>query len=409
MEKVVQLERDDSTRRPTISLALLAKMDDADDHLDLRSTLTDLSLHVDEIVVVAYSHRGDPRPMVMEACNLVPMTSGRVHSVVCTSPELNPELYDVDCPETFRRGRPLAGEVYAGESPGEKFVACRSRLRNLALSRCSMEWRISLTSREILHHPDCLRSLCRQLDESCRDVAYGSHHRGPRQTQVAKLSRNVPSIRYEGCARESLEGGLRPAIVENSLRTDERSDPSQDRVAFRALYAEARRLDWEIPICNLVHLARTSTPDQREFALSCIRCYLDGSLYPEERAWAAALRGEIHEAREELEEATQWYEASLAEHPGWKSALRLARVHFLRKSWQRCVEAYDRATQNLRESPAAHLCDDGSEQIATSLIHVAYAYHALERTDDCQRICRTLRELFPLSQAILSFCSSLEK
>jgi tetratricopeptide (TPR) repeat protein len=140
------------------------------------------------------------------------------------------------------------------------------------------------------------------------------------------------------------------------------------------------------------------------FAPLALRTYLDNSLYPEERAWACALQGEIYEESADLHQAATWYERSLAEHPGWKSALRLARIRFHQRQFRECLTAYDRAVENRDHH---HLCDDGAESFNAVLLYVAVALHETGKKDAAKLCCQRLRETYPNSSRVADLCRTI--
>jgi len=405
MPEIVTLKRDTDLNpgsSPTISLSLTVQS------AETTSVLESVGPHVDEVVVVLAADATLREPWRV-ALRDHPLLKDKIKTVVEVDPRSHPHLYETDRPETFLRGRPLGDETYLGIMTGQSFVADWSAARNLGWTLCSQEWRLALRDDESLDHPECLRDLCRSLDSHSRDVAFGSCFQGPRSRYTARLSRNVPGILFEGSARESLEGGLRPAIIEGSLSTQTTRSPSdlarECAEIFRTLYAEARARSWDVPPANLLHLAQTSLlAGLKTVAPLAIRTYLDNSLYPEERAWACTLQGEIFENASDLTQAATWYESSLAEHPGWKSALRLSRIRFHQRQFQECVAAYDRAVENRHHH---HLCDDGPESFDSTLLFVVVALAETGNVPAARLGCQRLRRAYPDSRKVAHLCETI--
>ena len=394
MQEIVNLKRASELHepgKPTISLALTVRPE-----ISGTEIAQNLLPHVDEIVVVLLDDSS--RQIWQEYLESLPIPG----TLILGSPSSRPHLYFKDLPESYTEGKPLGDESHTGPYSELPIVADWSALRNLGLSRCGQEWRLALRDDEQLRYPEYLRHVCQSLDAHCRDVAYLPHQRGPRNHYRAVLVRNRPEISFEGAARESIEGGVRPAIVRGSLEITSPSCPLDDARDWKTLYAEARRSSWNVSPTNLLHLAKLAdaacTPAIAEPAIST---YLDNSLYPEERAWALSLRGERLEAEGKLEEAASSYRESLAEHAGWKAALRLSRATFKLARWQDCLDAYVTACSTLSH---AHICDDGPESIANTLILLAGATSALGRQDEAKEICDKLRLLFPNSSKVQALC-----
>jgi tetratricopeptide (TPR) repeat protein len=406
MLKIVELKTDaelSPANGPTVSLSLTVRSARSP------STLLSVGSHVDEVVVVL-AIAAEHREQWITTLDTNPLLRDKIKTVIEVDPQTHPHLYEPDLPATFQLGNPLGDETYRGTATGKMFVSDWSAVRNLGWTRCSQEWRLALYDDENLDHPECLRDLCRSLDSHNRDVAYGSSSRDKRCRYAARLSRNFSGIRFEGSARESLEGGLRPTIVEGILSTRTTSASPSDLATecsetFRTLYAEARARSWDVPLSNLLHLAQTSRhADMEPFAPLAVKTYLDNSLFPEERAWACAIRGEIYENASDLHQAAAWYEISLAEHPGWKSALRLARIRFHQKQFQECLAAYDTAVEN---NDHHHLCDDGDESWNATLLYVAVALHETGKKEAAKLCCQKLRETYPNSPQVADLCRTI--
>ena len=408
MTEIVVLQRDTDSAfvdSPTISLALTVRAGDPSSVLEM------IAPHVDELVVVNACELPDHRAAWNKYLAGYAPSRNMPCTIVDVSSESHPHLYDVDAPGTFLRGRSLADESYRGIRAGERFAADWAGIRNVGWSRCTQEWRLALCDDEVLDSPECLRSLCRLLDCHRRDLAYGLLSCWGRTSYVARLARNLPGVLFGGSAREILEGGVRPAIVEGSLTTRAvaaRLDAphAEEARSFRILYAEARRLDWEIPLCNFLHLAQLSgSVGQGSLAPAAISTCLENSLYPEERAWACSLRGEIYEFQGSYADAIASYERSLAESSGWKPALRLCRVLFRTGRYSECLDAYRRGLANQGHH---HLCDDGIENFDSTLIYIAFALFKTGEVAASRQCCLRLRELYPQSKRVADLCEALE-
>lgn len=400
MQKTIELRATadvKSSRRPTLSLVLVAATENT------VNVARGLLPNVDEVVVVVASTDSERCRTISHAFDPLPV------KVMTASPATLPHLFTLDAKAALNSGCPFAGEQLPTTFEMSPFCTDRSTLLNMGLSRCSADWRVVLEEDDILPHPEFLLDLCLQLDDNVRDVGYGSHHAGPRSRLVARFSRNVEQIKFEGVARESLEGGVRPGIVEGNLVTRSADwsptiDAAKDHEAFKALYAEGRLKRWEIPTSSLVHLARTAPPEMATFREACLEAYLENSLYPEERGWASCLLGEMRETGGDLDGACKMYESALSEHPSSKAALRLCRAEFSRSRFEECIDAYHRSIENIG---TYNLCDDGAMSTPACMILVASSLHKLNRKSEAREMCDAILKLYPENQKIQELCRGI--
>lgn len=389
-------------RKPTLSLSSISRPP------DVPAGLAGVAPHVDEVIVTLIDCSEAQLTAIEQKMSSLAQLAEKTTNLTRVSSDSHPFYYLRDVEETYRVGEPLAGETCPGPFSGSMLLANWAEILNLGWSRCSSEWRLALHGDEMMHNPETLIEHCLKLDEQNRDVVHVLvESETGRSSHPIRLSRNLPALRWEGTACSTIEGGLRPAVLDENPRIA--PPPGRDLLTdvetFRILYAEARSRRWNVHPVNLLHMARTAgAAGMPDFAPQAIDAHLESSLYPEERAWACALRGEILETSD-APEASRWYERSLDEHPGWKSALRLCRSRFAERKWRECVEAYRRATELQDRIP---LVDDGRESFASSLVHAAASLHELGHRSEASAACRTLRETFPASKAIATMCSTIE-
>ena len=406
VKEVIVEENVSASRRATTSLCTMSR------HLPDLARLGELSPHVDELVLVLVDAVEHADEILHHHLDDHPILSKIPRTILSIGPSTHPQLYAPDVPETFVSGHPLAGEVYPGPFSDGPFLRDWSAARNLGFSMCSREWRISLDPGEYLANPGHVAGTIAVLDDNNRDVGYANHHvadDAPRGRSVATglLARNLPALRWEGTARESLEGSLRPCLVDSILQiVPSTSPPLSDAEVFRVLYANAREKNWDVPPVDLLHMAKTARhaglPD---FAETAISAYLECSFYPEERAWACAIQGQLLEDRGDLEGACGWYDRSLAEQPGPKSFYKLSRCRHRQSRWQDCLNAYEAglAIQNV-----AQLVDDGPETAVATLLCVASALQQLGHLAEARQAALLLRQLFPSKKSVITLCESLE-
>jgi hypothetical protein len=386
--------------KPTISLVVVARHDLILKNLEL------VLPHVEELVVVIV----EPHLIWLDRWDPWFQDQKLLRQLICIDPSSHPHLFTRDVAETYQKGSPLTNETYAGPFSGGHFVRDWSAIRNLGLARCSQEWRLSLDPQETLLDPSNLAGACDLMSSHRSSLGYGRRQYLGSSHLTPMLTANRPEILWECPAVPSISGGCSPIIFDNCLRS---SYPLKqvDQLAleatetFSTLYAEARQKNWDVPPVSLVHLARCARyVGMDDFALPAIDAYLESSLYTEERAWACAVRGEIHETRRQFAEASRWYERSMAEHSGWKSALRLCRSRFHERRWQDCINAYELA---IDRSSFIHIVDDGETSDPASLILVVAALHMLGRDDKARMHLTTLQNIFPKSEKVTELCNAI--
>jgi hypothetical protein len=143
-----------------------------------------------------------------------------------------------------------------------------------------------------------------------------------------------------------------------------------------------------------------------DFSLALIERYLDTSTWPEERAWACAMAGEIVEARKDFPGSSAWYERSLAEYPGSKSAYRLCRTRFREGKWREVVDAYEIGMAN---APVLQLLDGGSSYADKSKILVAAAWEKLGERSNALLVCEEALQAFPGNSNLLLLRDQLSR
>lgn len=379
----------------------------------LYNTLFSVVPHVCELVVVVTSTR-QAAPNVRAMIELwagthapppVPTTFVEV------DPTTHPHLFLDDVSSTYDVGHPLADEDFQGHFTGEKMLVDWSAARNLGYSRCSQKWRLHLDDDELLYNAQHLSATCGLLEKNAHDLALVPLRP---YNFCKRIALNVPTIKWEGPACETLQGDLHPTTVGGGLCVAPASahPTPAHALQFRVLYALARRSDWAVSPSHLLHLAESSVHLHfKKMAVPALHKYLSSSSDPEGRSWAYSLMGMLvedetpHENdRLTLQEASSWYERSLKEYPHWRASLRLARTHFLMKDYESCVQHYDDA---LRNQALSHAYDNGPENFANTLLLVAESHHQLDHAKAAAEACRHLQKLFPQNPLVQGLCSRL--
>jgi hypothetical protein len=361
--------------------------------------------HVDEVIVIAV----DISRSTIDSWKTHPAMSGKV-SIIEVNDSSHPELYFKDEAGTYSTGEPLFGEAFKGPFSGQNIIADWSKVCNLGWKRCTQEWRLFVDSDEELSDGLYISSVCWQLNSHGiesgsvlnRRSIWGFADSRKGQITTCRLAKNGILTSWVGEARESLECSRKMAIIDGSLRirqSDSVFSLDAQLNYFKTLYANARANNWNIAPCNLLYIAQLSElAGMPAFADQAISTYLDSSLYTEERAWACALRGQQFERVANYEQASVWYERSLAEHPGFKSAYRLCRSRHQERMWDKCLDAFWRGIEN---NFFVHTVDDGAESQELSLILAISALTQLGRKSEAREYYQILQQFFPGNMAII--------
>jgi glycosyltransferase involved in cell wall biosynthesis len=386
---------------PEISLHLLVKNGEG----CVPRLLDNVGRYVDEVVAVvndttdrtvevleayARQRRDGDRPLRLET---VEVTSGS-----------HPQYYLIDEPSTYEVGESLTGESCPGPFTGKPLLADWSAARNLGWRRCTKPWILFLDADDVVADPESIWGMCVALEARGVELAAtryiydaGSDGSSHSESYRERLARNLPHMSWIFPVHEVLHGSRKTAHVEGNLVVRDMKDNAGRDVrvpgrCWKVLYHHARSRGWRVPPRILLYLALESRAELPDFALELVERYLDASTWPEERAWACAVAGEIAEGRRDFPKASAWYERSLAEYPGSKSAWRLCRTRFREGRWRDVVDAYEVGVANL---PVLQLLDGGPAYGDMSKILVASAWDKLGETGKALAACEEALAAFP--------------
>ena len=389
--------------RPQVSLHLLVKNGES----CVGRLLANVGPYIDEIVAVV----NDTTDLTIQILREYAAARGPEFNldIVEVTHESHPELYIMDVPETYLVGRPLASEMYAGPFTGSPVLADWAEIRNLGWRRCTKPWILFLDSDDVVQDPESIPGLCVSLlangaELGCSRYVYGLREDGGSQSESfrERLARNLPHISWVGLAHEILVGQQKTAHIDGNLVVHDMKDSQGKDVripgrCFKILYHQARLNDWNVPPRSLIYLAMEARVVIPNLALAVLDRYLDVSLWPEERAWASCLQGEIYEQREDYIKASEWYERALAEHPSSKAAFRLCRSRFHECKWQECVDAFQIGVEN---KAVLQLLDNGPVYEDMSKILVSSALEKLGRLPEAVAMCRDAVVAFPHNSSL---------
>ena len=384
--------------RQQISLHLLVKNGES----CIGRLLANVGPYIDEIVAIVNDTTDQTIPILRE--HAAARGPGFSLDIVEVTHETHPELYIMDVPEAYMVGRPLAGESYAGPFTGAPILADWAAIRNLGWRRCTKPWILFLDADDLVQDPESIPGLCASLlangaELGCSRYVYSARDDGGSRSESfrERLAMNLPHIAWVGATHETLVGQQKTAHIDGNLIVHDMKDSQGKDIripgrCFKILYHQARANDWNVPARSLIYLAMESRTVNPDLASAVLDQYLEVSLWPEERAWACCLQGEIHEQREDYACSSEWYERALAEHPGSKSAFRLCRSRFHECRWQECVDAFRMGVEN---KAVLQLLDNGPVYESMSKILVAAALEKLGRLGEAVVMCREACEAFP--------------
>jgi hypothetical protein len=384
--------------RPQVSLHLLVKNGES----CIGRLLANVGPYIDEIVAVVNDTTDRTVPILCDYAES--RGEGFRLDVVDVTHGTHPELYIQDVPETYMVGRPLAGEVYVGPFTGGPVLADWAAIRNLGRVRCTKPWILFLDADDVVQDPESIPGLCWLMQQGgielgCSRYVYGVREDGRSQAESyrERLFRNLPHISWVGICHEILSGQQKTAHLAGNLVVHDMKDSRGEGIripgrCLKILYQHARANDWNVSPRGLLYLAQEARADYPDLALASLDRYLDLSLWPEERAWASCMIGEIHESREDYAGASEWYTRALAEHPSSKAAFRLCRSRFHQCMWQGCVDAFRLGVSN---GAVLQLLDNGPVYEDMSRILVASALEKIGRLPESVEMCRTAVAAFP--------------
>ena len=395
--------------RPTVSLHLLAKNAES----CIERLLKNVTPCIDEVVMISNDTDDDTDRIVRSHCkdkgidcNIIPVTA-----------KTHPEFYIMDVPETYAVGKPLANESFVGPFTGEPILARWADIRNVGWNRCNKDWRLFLDADDVVVDPECIPGLCLSLAEhnvelACSRYIYSQNAEGGSRADSfrERLAINLPHIEWVGITHEVLRGQEKTAHVEGNLIVKDMRDNKGAGIripgrCFKVLYQFARSNDWQVSPRYLIYLATECKNDLPDLARAVLDLYLQKSLWPEERAWACVMVGEIHENVGEYDDASRWYEKSLVEHPGSKAAFRLCRSRFHEGKWQASIDAYNLGVEN---KVVIQLIDNGPAYEDMSKILVAAAFNELGRKQEALLMADEALKVYPRNTALIAMRSQLQ-
>lgn len=370
----------DPSDAPSVSLHVIAK--NAENVL--RRLFDNIGPYVREWRILLNDTTDVSKRVVSAAAASYPKTEVYLREV---THESHPNFYMLDVAETYKQGRSLAGETFAGPCTNAPLLCDWAALRNLGWeSKC--DYRLFLDADDVVGDPQHLPALVKQLAADRVSLAATKYVYGRSENGVAnsvtyreRLASSTAGTRWVGKTHESLVGGLRNVLVEDSfIVTDMKDNWGRDvRVpgrCFKVLYRDACVAEWKVPARHLAYLVQES-PGMMSVEWvtdSLLPYYLSVATEPEEKAWVLSTVGEQWEAKGAYANAAEHYTTAVEVHQSAKAAFRLCRVRFLQEEWGKCVEAYNLGTMY---SGKFQMLDAGPVYALSSKILAAQAYDEL--------------------------------
>ena len=397
-----------TTRCPTVALHLLVKNGES----CVARLLDNVGPYIHEVVAIINDTTDRTVEVLQRKCKQYDLAFS-FHTVTSES---HPGFYILDIPETYQKGRPLAGEVYEGPFTNRPLLAKWAEARNLGWNRCTSEWRLFLDADDIVEDPESIPGLCLALEERGIELAtsryqYATSRSGQSHSDAfrERLARNIPAIQWHGAIHEVLKGQATTAHIEGNLRVIDRGDSLGTGIRlpgrnFKILYHECREKNWNVSPRTLIYLAQECRRSMPGLASAALDRYLATSDWREERAWACVMQGEICEGKPDYEGSAAWYRRALTEHPGCKSAFRLCHSLFQLGQWQGAIDAYQVGVAN---KAILQALDNGAVFEGASKILVAAAHRKLGRVGEALKFCNDALEAFPDNQALVQLQGDL--
>lgn len=417
--KDVVAHADDRDGLPSVSLFVMAK----NAEVCLPRLLDNVGPFIQEVVLVLNDTEDETEERVRRWADLNDKPLLLEH-VTCDS---HPEFYQLDTRETYEVGSSLISNWdYVGPFTELPILADWAAARNTMWGMCTKEWRLFLDADDLVVDPYSIPIIAKMTDDNGADAACSTYQfnfdaktqKSRGSSMRERLARNTDDIRWLYPIHEVLFGYSKRVMIPNNLVVRDMRDNVGKNVRipgrnFKILYKIARENDWEVPARILVYLIMevrhqvSSDPEATmPFAEALLRLFLGRSDWPEERAWALTMVGEMKEMTGKLEEAEWLYLRSLDEHPGAKTAFRLCRVHHARGNWKECVEAYE---LGLEHAANVHLqtLDDGPIYADMSKILVASALHQMGQDTGARQACLEALKIWPENEPLLELARVL--
>ena len=408
-----------SGERPTVSLHLLVKNGES----CIGRLLENIGPYINEIVAIANDCSDRTVTILRKYAEFRGSEFGL--QIIEVTPSTNPELYILDVPQVYTVGNSLAGETLPGPFSGDYLLADWAGIRNLGWGRCTKQWILFLDADDVVQDPEAIPGICFSLDGKrvlngaivddprlLADLAvsryiFSATEEGASQSDAfrERICRNAPFISWAGVAHEVLRGARKTAQIDGNLVVRDMRDSTGDKIrvpgrCLKILYHHARSNDWVVSPRDLIYLGMEARSTMPDFAEAVLERYLTMSLWPEERAWACSMIGEIYEYRDDYLSASTWYVKALAEHPGSKAAFRLCRSRFHEAKWQEAVDAYHVGVENQRG--VLQIIDNGPAYEDMSKILVTAALEKLGRRNEALVMCEETLKIYPQNPALLA-------
>ena len=323
----------------------------------------------------------------------------------------HPGLYMMDVPETYAVGKPLVNRDLRGSVHGPAPAGRLGSSPEPGLGPMHEGLDLFLDADDVVQDPESIPGLCLALDAVGADLAatryiysVGLDGQSMADSFRERLCKNLPFISWCGVTHEVLRGQRKTAQIDGNLVVRDMKDSEGQGVrvpgrCLKVLYHVARANDWMVSPRTLIYLAMEARATMPDFAVAVLDLYLTMSLWPEERAWACCMMGEIHESRGEHPRASEWYEKAFGRAPGLQGSLPPVPLALPRA---RVAEGNRRLPGGHREQGRAsnHRQRDGVRVM--SKILVTAALDKLDRRDEALAMCEEALKAYPQEPALIA-------
>jgi tetratricopeptide (TPR) repeat protein len=400
-EKDIEISKPENVIHPlTVSLHLLIKNGES----CVKRLFENVHPFIDEIVAIVNDTTDNTIPILTDLCKEIQLPL----KVIEVNFSTNPEFYIIDTAVSYKYGNPIDNEEFGGPFTEKPLLADWAGIRNLGFKQCTKDYILFLID-AVVDDPASIPSLCEQMYQGevemlCSRYIFSSLDRMSfSESYRERLIKNVDHIYWNGVTHEVLMGAKKKAYLEGSLIVRDLKDSLGKDIripgrCLKVLYNHCRKYNWNVSPRDLIYLGMECKRPLPRLAKAVLNKYLEKSLWPEERAWACSMVGEIYEKELKYSDASKWYERSLREHPGSKSAFRLCRSKFNEGKWSDSIAAYELGKAN---SCVVQLLDNGPAYDDLSKILIAVAYEKLGKFPESLAICDEALKIFPTNQRLL--------
>lgn len=333
--------------------------------------------------------------------------------VELVTPTSHPELYILDESSTYLAGTSLDGEVLGGSFSRKFLLANRGGARSLCSRSDASRWQLHLETDDWVTTPyqipmivklaamknvDVVSTGCsyENIDLVSARCTYkpNSHLTTPYWRPI--LTRNIPSIVWEGKLRPTPEGFTSQLSVENILPVISCKEETASELEnnFKVLYHSARMLDWNVSpehlesmILVLVCMGASSPLPREWIAGPLFSRYSKVAHLSEHDAQIRLLAGLSCDVRGNLACSPSSENSSPTKASSSEIFFRMALLNFRLGQWRDCIVNYELGRKESAVEPDSDLKLESATQLlaAESFNRLRNKPKAMEYIDDVSK------------------------